>query len=88
MDPKVFFETQPQIDAIPIPSVRAYVDQEDINPIALLMEVVATATDSTGGVGGSLPNGGSVGQLLAKNSSADGDATWHDLILKGGNANG
>ena len=87
MDPKLY-KSLIQLGTAPIASVRDYLDQEDINPIVLLMELAITATDSTGGVGGSLPNGGSVGQLLAKNSSADGDATWHDLILKGGNANG
>lgn len=35
-------------------------------------------TISSGGGGGSLPTGGTAGQLLTKNSSADGDASWHD----------
>lgn len=32
-----------------------------------------------GGGGGSLPSGGSAGQVLTKNSSVDDDATWKDL---------
>lgn len=32
-----------------------------------------------GGVGGGLPNGGTVGQVLAKKSDADGDAEWADM---------
>ena len=33
----------------------------------------------SGGVGGGLPNGGTVGQVLAKKSDADGDAEWADM---------
>ncbi len=32
-----------------------------------------------GGVGGGLPNGGTVGQVLAKKSDADGDTEWADM---------
>lgn len=32
-----------------------------------------------GGGGGGLPNGGTVGQVLAKKSDADGDAEWADM---------
>ena len=32
-----------------------------------------------GGVGSGLPNGGTVGQVLAKKSDADGDAEWADM---------
>lgn len=32
-----------------------------------------------GGDAGALPTGGTAGQILEKNSSTDGDATWHDL---------
>ena len=87
MDPKLY-KSLIQLGTAPIASVRDYLDQEDINPIVLLMELAITATDSTGTGGGGVPDGGLTGQLLAKNSPANGDATWHDLILKGGNANG
>lgn len=36
----------------------------------------APATDATGGGGGSLPTGGTTGQVLTKQSNADGDAGW------------
>lgn len=39
-----------------------------------------------GGSGSGLPAGGTVGQVLAKQSSADGDAAWEDLVLDGGGA--
>lgn len=32
-----------------------------------------------GGGGGALPSGGTAGQVLTKNSDADGDASWKDL---------
>lgn len=36
-----------------------------------------------GGSGGGLPSGGTVGQVLTKNSSADGDAIWADIVETG-----
>lgn len=38
------------------------------------------------GGGGSLPVGGTIGQILTKQSSTDGDADWEDLIFDGGTA--
>ena len=83
----LFYLAQNEIDAIPIASVRAYADQPVIDFTTLLWKLATTATDGVGG-GGGLPVGGLVGQILAKNSSADGDATWHDLILDGGDSSG
>ena len=39
-----------------------------------------------GGSGGSLPTGGTTGQVLAKASNADGDAIWQNGIPTGGTA--
>ena len=78
------FATQPQIDAIPIPSVRAYADQPDINAHVLLWELVTTATDGVGGAGGGVPDGGLAGQLIVKQSVTNGDAAWESLVLSGG----
>jgi hypothetical protein len=41
------------------------------------MEVVIV-DNATGGGGGSLPTGGTIGQVLKKNSSTNGDASWGD----------
>jgi hypothetical protein len=35
---------------------------------------------------GSLPDGGTTGQVLAKQSNADGDADWEDIVFDGGGA--
>jgi hypothetical protein len=40
---------------------------------------------SSGG-GGSLPNGGTEGQVLTKQSNADGDAAWESVVIDGGGA--
>ena len=40
----------------------------------------------TGGSGGSLPPGGTEGQVLTKQSSTDGDADWEAIIFDGGSA--
>lgn len=41
--------------------------------------VLKKRIEQGGGVGSGLPNGGTVGQVLAKKSDADGDAEWADM---------
>lgn len=48
----------------------------------------APATDATGGGGGSLPTGGTTGQVLAKASNTDGDAHWIDAPSGSGGGSG
>lgn len=38
------------------------------------------------GTPASLPPGGTAGQVLAKNSGDNGDASWQDIVLSGGGA--
>lgn len=37
-------------------------------------------------MGGSLPNGGTTGQVLTKQSDTDGDVAWESLVFSGGSA--
>ncbi len=58
-------------------------DNQDINTFTILSSYEAL---TTGGGAGSLPAGGTVGQLLVKQSLSDGDALWEDLIFSAGGA--
>lgn len=54
--------------------------QSQIAALRRRLEVLALS----GGGGGSLPLGGTSGQVLTKQSATDGDAGWEDIVLDGG----
>lgn len=66
--------TENKLDKPNNPVVGQFLRVESIsNTGEIMLETVA------GGVGSGLPNGGTVGQVLAKKSDADGDAEWADM---------
>lgn len=72
--------------------------QRSVTQIALLLQdrewydaIISSAKSSEtvaaqSSGGGSLPTGGTTGQVLTKLSNADGDAAWEDIVLDGGGA--
>lgn len=66
--------TENKLDKPNNPVVGQFLRVKSIsNTGEIMLETVA------GGVGSGLPNGGTVGQVLAKKSDADGDAEWADM---------
>ena len=63
MDVKISFDGQYKVK-----------DMTKVNDIKLLM-----LKGEKGDKGDAIPDGGTIGQVLTKESSADGDATWQDL---------
>ena len=79
-----YYLSQVEIDAVRSPEVRAAIDREEVDVETLVVEL--TKASNVEGAGGSLPSGGTRGQLLVKQSNTNGDALWEPLVLTGGSA--
>ena len=89
MKPIDYEFTQTKVDTLSPGVLKSYLDGNTNSEIDFVEMVWSTVEDlpSLGGGGsGSLPNGGILGQLLVKQSVANGDALWEDLILSAGGA--
>lgn len=84
---------QSLVDTFPFTALKVYLDGNTDSEIDFREAVARMISDyptltASGGGGGSLPDGGTTGQLLVKQSAVNGDALWENLILTGGDANG
>jgi len=66
----------------PVSGVR-YVAQNGALTVEGL-RLFGSLADAASSGGSGLPAGGTTGQVLAKDSDADGDASWQDIVFDGG----